>query len=169
MKGEGYCSPWVLGVVNVVHPTSSPAAFPCPLWCQLYSWSFFQHACGNTDADVDRLWVTLRTTLAWRSNGVPALGVVSSTLLACPVLTIFLKLITQRHYFNICFLALVSQSPITDTHNSCQNWRGTRVLIRSLAGKIGCHSFPGPWASGLAWAAQFPADGVLYPALWEST
>lgn len=135
----------------------------------LDSWSSFQHACGNTDADVDRLWVTLRKTLAWRSNGVPALGVVSSTFLACPVLTIFLKLITQRHYFNIHFLALVSQSPITDPHNSYQNWRGTWVLIRSLAGKIGRDGFPGPWASGLAWEAPFPADGVLYPVLWEST
>ena len=59
-----------------------------------------QPACGSTEADVDRLWAILTKTLAQRSNWGPALGTASSTLLACPLLEIFLKLIIQWLFFS---------------------------------------------------------------------
>lgn len=87
------------GEVNMMHPTSFPVAFPSLLWCQPPLRNCIQPTCGNMDAHVERLWATSRKTLAQRSNWVPALGTASSTLLACPVLTIFLKLIDNSEAF----------------------------------------------------------------------
>lgn len=55
MEEKGYCSPWVLGVVNISHPTNPRITFLDPLWHQLLSWNCFQYTRGNMDTDVDRL------------------------------------------------------------------------------------------------------------------
>lgn len=79
-------------------------------------------ACGSTEADVDRLWVILTKTLAQRFNWGPALGTASSTLLACPLLEILLKLITSIFFL---FFFFFSASELEE-----------KVLIGSLAGRI---------------------------------
>ena len=136
----------------MMHPTSSPMAFSSPLWCQLHLWNCVQPARGSTEADVDILWATLTKTLAQRSNWGPALGTASSTLLACPLLEIFLKLLIQKHFF--CLRIRREGSDWKP------GWRIFGIMVFLVLGT---------WCEGLAWMSSFPDAGVLYLALWASS
>lgn len=96
-----------------------------------------------------RLWVTLRKSLAQPSDWVAALGTASSTCLACPVLTVFLKLIIESHFFpstsTPCFYSHITSSLIHIF--LARTGKAHRFQIRSLPGEIEHHGFPGPWAS----------------------